>query len=164
MTRIRFVSFAMIGVALIADLATAQTAQSAKPAVVGGVSKAVFLKNVDDEFTKTDSNGDKIVTSAELEAFRAALIAARRRKANEALFTRLDTNKDGVVSKGEFAAMIGPMPKVNVSGLVARIDTNKDAKITPAEFRANALLDFDRMDTNKDGNLDASEASRNNKK
>jgi hypothetical protein len=82
-----------------------------------------------------DTDGDGIVTRAE------AMAQA------DAMFARMDTNKDGTVSAEERqTAMPGRGPQ-----------RGGDGELTAARMREMAGRRFDRLDTNGDGRLDAAE-------
>ena len=93
-----------------------------------------------------DANKDGWVDKAEWKA------------GQEARFKELDTNKDGVLSREEFmAAAPQTAGTPNGAALVSQLDKNKDGKVTADEFRAPILARFDKMDTNHDGVLSATE-------
>jgi len=77
----------------------------------------------------------------------------------EAEFTKLDTNKDGMLSKAEFmaAAPTGPSKAPDGAAVVAQLDKNKDGKVSLDEYRAPRLAMFDKLDTNHDGTISATE-------
>ena len=107
-----------------------------------------------------DSNGDKGLSSAEIDAaqkVQVAQVQANIAKRLDAEFARLDTNKDGQLSPAEFRAG-APAPRAKpASELLGQLDRNKDGKVTADEHRAAPLANFDRIDTNKDGTLSAQE-------
>ena len=93
-------------------------------------------------------------------------------------FARLDTNKDGSISKAEMDAVMAKRQaaKFDPSKMFARVDGNKDGKVTPAEMQAawatrasakgksaGKAPDFKplfaRADTNKDGAISLAEYS-----
>ncbi|MEX2452152.1 MAG: hypothetical protein WD407_14945 [Rhodospirillales bacterium] len=87
----------------------------------------------------------------------------------ERMFERLDTNKDGVISKEEYAK--------RGADRFGKVDADGDGKITQAEFetkaveraqeraKKRAVRHFERLDTNKDGVIDAAEtAARGDKR
>ena len=83
-----------------------------------------------------DANKDGKITKAEFDAMRAIR------------FDEMDKNKDGVLAGDE---KVGGR-----RGGRGIVDANGDGKVTRAELLANAPL-FNRLDTNKDGVIDAAE-------
>lgn len=105
-----------------------------------------------DKPARGDANSDGIVTRAEMER-----LAATR-------FARLDINKDGRItsddrsaqSDDDTAARRGKRAGHMGMGWM-RADRDGDKAVSPAEFTAATLARFDRIDTDKDGNLTESE-------
>ncbi len=91
----------------------------------GKVSKAEFLAASDGRFDDMDFNKDGYLDQSDFEAHRAACEAG---KILCGPMARLDTNKDGKVSKAEF--MNGPRP------MFERMDTNKNGVIDQSEMAA----------------------------
>lgn len=137
-----------------------------------------------EHFKKTDANGDGYVTKAEADAARAAMKAKRaehRAERREQHFAKLDSDKNGVLSKEEFAAPRergGDEAKRGHHGgkhmghrgwgrhgggmrmgeaWFDRADANKDGKISLAEASTGPLARFDKVDTNKDGAISTEE-------
>ena len=163
------------------------------------------VAKVREHFGKLDSNKDGSVTKEEVMSSRPGLAKRLHETRGEhaeggaphvmmldgpmrdpnAAFDRLDTNKDGSISREEFAkgrekrierrivvrerhgdAAGAPKDGKEVRKHVMRMrggpfgahmivmaDTDKDGKITQAEAEALALQHFDRMDSNKDGQV-----------
>lgn len=142
-------------------------------------TRAEVQARVADHFKKADANGDGFVTKAEMDAARATMkekSAERREERREQRFAKLDTDKDGTLSKAEYSVRPerkdgdrkgmhrghgkhgmrhgGPMG----GGMwFERADANKDGKVSLAEASAGALAMFDRVDTNKDGTISPEE-------
>jgi Ca2+-binding EF-hand superfamily protein len=76
---------------------------------------------------------------------------------NQAIFAQLDANHDGQLSAQEFAAFHADPAPPNAAPMLQHFDANHDGAVTIVEFRAGTLANFDRMDTNKDGVVDAGE-------
>ena len=83
------------------------------------------------------------------------------------MFARLDTNKDGIVTRGEFdtaaAQMHARMEQAGMhrGGFAGHMfeaaDINKDGRVSQAEMQQMALQHFDRADANHDGKLTPAE-------
>lgn len=138
-----------------AGVAFSQTPSSAPAAASGGtrapVPRTLFIQTMEAEFNKMDADKNGIVTKKEIEDFERAvsLLAAQRR--NVALFQALDKDKNGQLSPAEFAALPMSVPQPNAAAVLAQTDANHDGQITIVEYRAGKLVNFDRMDTDKDG-------------
>lgn len=148
-------------------------------------------------FERLDSNRDGFVTKAEAQAVRADRMARRmarhveRRGAGSpgrpmmdrgAMFDRIDTNRDGSISRAEFEA--APMhqerrivmradrqPGTHHEGMRMKrgmrmgmgmglrghmfdmADANKDGRVTLQEATAAAYRHFDMADSNRDGQV-----------
>ena len=160
------VSFALV-IALAATPAVASAAAAPAPKAAAGAAqapptRAALSKGLDATFKAVDTNGDGSISAAEAQAAEAKVQQQRlvRVRSNvEAEFAKLDTNKDGQLSKTEFMAAaptsVGNAP--NGAAIVAQLDKNKDGKVTPDEYKAQRLAIFDKLDTNHDGTLSATE-------
>lgn len=142
--------------------ATAQVTPDSQQKAAGSqpLTRAALANQLDANFKAMDSDGDKSIGAAELEASQKAqaekMNAAIMRRL-DAQFTKLDSNKDGQLSPAEFRAA-APTPKVRPAGaMLAEFDRNKDGKVTIEEHRAAPLANFDRLDTDKDGTLSDAE-------
>ena len=137
-----------------------QAATSPKPPEA--VSKAAFSANVDKMFAAIDTSKDGYITAAEVEAAQmkeAQVALAQYRQLREQAFKKMDANNDGNVTLAEWTAA-RPDPTVkkpDASKLMGRADTNKDGKISRDEYRVRPMGDFDKLDKNKDGAIDAKE-------
>lgn len=98
-----------------------------------------------------DSNGDGVVTRAEVDAD-----VAKR-------FARLDVNKDGKVDKADREAAKAAREAARAArgregrSRLMRADADGDGAITLTEMRAAAGRMFDRADADKDGKLTEAE-------
>jgi Ca2+-binding EF-hand superfamily protein len=126
------------------------------------VTKAALSSQIDASFARLDSNGDKSLNTAEIDAAQKRQVAEAQGVINKRLeteFTKLDGNKDGQLSLAEFKAA-APTPKTATPAeLLGQLDKNKDGKVTHDEFRSGPLANFDRIDTNKDGTISEAERS-----
>lgn len=117
----------------------------------GDVARSTFIQSMDAEFRKRDLNGDGKVTRAEVEQFERNATLAKAQAENRALFAALDTDRNGLVSPSEFAALVKNSPLPDVSAQMQRFDTNRDQIISLVEYRTATLINFDRLDADKDG-------------
>lgn len=177
----------------------ATPAPSAHPMADHVMTRAETVQMVRDHFTRFDTDRDGAITTAEIEAHHP-MMAHRMAEGGQphvmmhegpmgdpaAAFDRLDTNKDGMISRDEFAkgremriekrvvmrekikdarkdGKLQGMAMHPGGGMRARMivmaDTNKDGRITLAEAEAMALQHFDRMDANHDGRVTPEERS-----
>jgi Ca2+-binding EF-hand superfamily protein len=132
-----------------------------KPAAQA-LTRAAMTNQLDKTFKAIDTNGDGTVTAAEIGAAELKVLQQRAGAARtrmDAEFGKLDTNHDGQLSKVEFMAASPQAPTAAPNGatLLARLDKNKDGKVTVDEYRAPQLAAFDRLDTNHDGTISATE-------
>ncbi|MCW1402040.1 hypothetical protein OKA06_06775 [Novosphingobium sp. MW5] len=133
--------------------------QAPRPAAppVPDLSRAAFIAQMDVEHRKRDADGDGKVTRAELERWERGQLIAQAQEGNRALFARLDADRNGVLTPGEFAALVQDPGTPDVGPLMQRFDANRDQVITMVEYRAATLANFDRLDADKDGVLTAAE-------
>lgn len=115
------------------------------------VPRSEFIRSMDADFRSRDINGDGRVTRSEMEQFEreASILAAQLQNRN--LFVSLDTDQNGSLTLDEFARLLRDMPGPDVSAQMQRLDLNRDQVVTIVEFRTATLVNFDRMDSDKDG-------------
>lgn len=121
---------------LIAGLLSSQLAIASK----GGSGKFMHF---------FDANNDGTVTMDEFDE------AARTR------FTRMDSDKNGILSQEEFHNYIKLRRMEHKAKKLELMDSNKDGKVSESEYvtykAENAKRKFAQMDKDKDGNLTAEE-------
>lgn len=164
------------------------------------MTRADVVNHVGKMFAKLDTNRDGYVTREEANSARDKMMGGmhagmmrgdiEKRLAERgihmgdrgAMFDRLDTNKDGSISRQEFttahpqmrqervivmregAGPRGPgapgkmrMHRMGGAGFGGHMfevaDTNKDGRVSLAEAQSAALAHFDRADTNRDGRI-----------
>jgi hypothetical protein len=110
-------------------------------------------------FSRMDANKDGVVTRAESNAGREAVLEARFVGA----FNAMDTDKNGSISKAEFIAANRKAISAATGGKglpdteFGAADANRDGKVTLAEALAKPMREFDSADTNKDAVLSPAE-------
>jgi len=163
----------------------------------GTIDQTEFQTSRDKWFTDLDTNKDGFVTADELKAFGDKMHAEWAKKHADAnadqgaqpkdehhgdfaehILKRVDTDKDGKISKAEFdtegATMFKRLDK-NADGKIAsdempqhrwgrfaghmfdRMDANGDGQVTKAEFSAAGDKMFQKMDKNGDGIIEKDE-------
>ena len=124
------------------------------------MTRSALSSQLDSSFANLDTNKDKSLNKAEVEAAQARNVAQAQAVINkriEAEFAKLDGNKDGQLSLTEFKAA-APSPRASsVDDLMKQLDRNSDGKVSQDEYRSVPLGNFDRLDTNKDGTINAQE-------
>lgn len=53
--------------------------------------------------------------------------------------------------------MVYPVPAANAQPMLSRMDGNRDNQVSLVEHRTATQANFDRLDTDKDGNVTAAE-------
>ena len=141
-----FARFALVMICLSPPVLAAQAKTEPAP-----VPRSAFIQAMDAEFKERDADKNGVVTKAEIEAFQRALFARANQERHAALFQRLDADKSGQLSPGEFAGLNLPTSPVNATPLLSTVDLNRDGKITLVEYRTGKLRNFDSLDADKDG-------------
>jgi hypothetical protein len=93
-----------------------------------------------------DLNRDGVITREELRTYR---------RAN---FTRLDRDKNGVLTRTDVPAYATMMnPDLNIDALMTQFDGNRDGRVTLNEFVFGPTVAFDVADINNDNVVTALE-------
>lgn len=156
--------FSALAIFAMPVAATAQGAPSGQEsgATSTPLTRSQLSAQLEVNFKSLDTNGDKVLNAAEIEAAQKRQLAeveAGLAKRLETEFARLDSNKDGQLSLTEFKAG-APGPRITPPAeLVNQFDRNKDGKVSVDEYRAVPLANFDKLDANKDGTISAQERS-----
>jgi Ca2+-binding EF-hand superfamily protein len=162
----------------------------------GVIDQTEFQTTRDKWFADLDANKDGFVSADELKAFGDKMHAEWAKKhADQAankpegkhgdfsqrILERVDTDKDGKISKAEFDAEGSKLfAKLDENGdgkiaqsempqrhwarfggqMFDRLDADHDGKVTKAEFQAAGEKMFQRMDKNGDGIIEKSEMQK----
>ncbi|WP_157190164.1 EF-hand domain-containing protein [Novosphingobium sp. Rr 2-17] len=129
-----------------------------------GITRAQADDRAAEAFAAFDVNHDGKIDASD--------IAIAEAKQRDARFDRLDTNKDGEISRAEYDAAAQPHARTmrtgfervfgsafqprHAGGMVALsrfVGTDKDAPITKAQFMAAVDKRFEKMDVDHDGKL-----------
>ncbi|HTN77178.1 MAG TPA: EF-hand domain-containing protein, partial [Pirellulaceae bacterium] len=109
-------------------------------------------------FNKLDKNQDGVVAPDEVEGEGKGLF--------ERMLRNADANKDGKLSKDEFAKGLQARPapenaaRPGIEEILTRIDKNGDGKVSKDEAPERLAAGFERLDTNGDGTLDKAELGK----
>lgn len=189
-------AIALAGAAALAQPVPVAPVQPVRPMADGAMDRAEVVAMVRNHFGRFDANRDGSITTAEIQQSAGAMahrgmgapgapgnphvmIQQRRIGDPNAMFERLDSNRDGMISRDEFAKghelriekriekraerggqdgqrRMMRMHRMGGGGgarMIVMADTNKDGRITLAEAEAMALQHFDQMDSNHDGRV-----------
>lgn len=154
--------------ALLVAISPAIASAQSTPAPAGGqpLTRSQLSTQLDANFAKLDTNGDKALNKSEIEVVQGRSIAQAQTiltKRMEEEFAKLDSDKNGQLSLNEFKAA-APSPKATpAEDMLKELDSNKDGKVSAEEYRSLPLSNFDRLDSNKDGTISQQErqAARN---
>jgi Ca2+-binding EF-hand superfamily protein len=147
---------------ILAQQPGAASPASASPSAASDLPRAVFIATMDAEFRRRDADGNGVVDRAELERFETVAAYTAAQAQNRDLFLRLDADRNGTISPGEFAALVSVPGAADVTAQMARFDPNRDQRVTLIEYRAATLAGFDRLDTDLDGVVTAAEMRAGN--
>lgn len=149
----------LVPILVLSMLAAPAAAQSGEGTDI--LVRAKLAETVEANFKRIDADSDGAVTREELDAAQRKVVEeasarAERRFAEE--FRRLDTNKDGMLNIAEFtAAAPDARAKASADSRIEKFDSNRDGKVTLDEFRTPVLANFDRIDSDRDGLIEAEE-------
>jgi Ca2+-binding EF-hand superfamily protein len=124
----------------------------------GSISRARFIADMDAQFRAMDSDHNGQLIAAEIEALQRGQASAEASKRNRTLFALLDADKDGKLTAEEFDRFNNPPPNTaNAAPVIGRMDSNRDGQVSATEHRAAMLVNFDRLDTDHNGIVTAAE-------
>lgn len=121
------------------------------------LARSQFIVEMDAEFRKTDADKNGQLTGTEIEQYQKLQAVAQAQARNSAVFAQLDSDSNGQLSRAEFAKATTPAPTASAQPMLSRMDGNRDNQVSLIEHRTATLANFDRIDTDKDGNVTAAE-------
>jgi Ca2+-binding EF-hand superfamily protein len=154
----------------LATAAAPAPAKNAPAAAPKETTRAQFLTGIQGRFNAVDTNHDGFLDANEVTAMQQKEVQQAKtieQQKLDAEFTKLDTNKDGQLSKAEFmAAAPNIQARVTAQQVIGQVDTNKDGKVSLQEYENGPLATFNKVDANHDGTITAAEvqAARSPKK
>jgi len=139
-------------------------APSGAPAPVAASGKGLdlnaFLGEQGQAFSQIDSDHNGTVSAKEFADYRTRQQIERTVRQYRALFASLDADHNGVLSIPEFMKLASSVPLRDSAREFAVLDANHDGKLTRSEYLVRMTANFDQLDLNKDGTIDASELAR----
>lgn len=135
----------------------AAAAPAPAPAAQRPIPRAQFIIEMDTEFNKIDADKNRQLSRIEIDQFQKLQAVAQAQARNRALFVQLDTDRNGQLSPAEFAALSPPPPTSGAQQMLTRMDSNRDNQVSQIEYRTSTLVNFDRLDTDKDGYVSPAE-------
>lgn len=135
-----------LGTAASGQQRTASSARQPDP-----IPRATFILTMDAEFRKMDADKNGLLTRQEIDGFLRATSVLAAQQRNAALFQALDKDQNGQLSALEFGGLPMSVAQPSAAQDLAQVDANRDGQATLIEYRAGKLVNFDRMDADKDG-------------
>lgn len=156
------------------------------PVPTKSFTRAESVALVREHFGRLDANKDGVITTAEIESKHfegGQRTSIRERSDPNSAFDRMDADRNGTISREEFARAReerverrierrqmrqegvedgrGARKQVRImhggrgfgARMIVMADSDKDGRITLAEAEALAMQHFDRLDANKDGQV-----------
>ncbi|MGE5561677.1 MAG: EF-hand domain-containing protein [Bacillota bacterium] len=161
--RYMIIAAAVAAIPAAPALAAAAPAPAKAPAATAKqtTTRAEFVAGVQSRFNAVDANHDGVLDANEVNAMLQKEVQQAQAVQQQQLaaeFAKLDTNKDGQLSKAEFMAAARPLQaRQTPQQIIAAIDSNKDGKISFQEYEAGPLSSFNKVDANHDGTITAQE-------
>ena len=182
MKKVVLSGLALAALAAVPVLAQSSGDASGRHRTARQITRAVFLKHVEDRFARLDANRDGYIDRSEAGArpeMAGGSRGPRGRGDPNASFDRMDANRDGSISRSEYLAYRARGPRgfrASATGpdgaarprraslgwgftgrWFDRVDADHDGRISLAEAQRAATSLFDRLDTNRDGTLSPDE-------
>lgn len=136
---------------------TASIQAQVSPSPPMNLTRVSFIQSMDAEFKSRDTNADGRVTRVEVEEFERKSAVRKSLIDNSALFARLDTDQNNLITATEFQRLISSPAHPDISSIMQRFDKNRDQQITVVEYRMETLVNFDNLDADKDGIINENE-------
>ena len=166
----------LVGAALlVSTTASAQPVAANAPGARDLVqTRAEVVERVRALFARADANRDGAIAGAEAQALRGQRGVRGRGGAAASRFDRLDTNRDNMISREEWAQVEARRSQRQASGqgqrrqrmamrgrmsgaMLRAADLDRDNRVRLQEAERAALQRFDRLDLNRDGQVTRAE-------